>query len=207
MELGRSGTRATTPPSRSSRILWAQLLARIFEVLPLPCPVCPPLVGLPRPGHRREALVRPRSAPGLRPRSSRAHPGARVRSVPASRLGRLRHSGMSRPHRRLSARPIRPPSTAHRTILRAPIPMAPYPPSRFGCSTALPGPRGPRPHPICSRLQLLGLPEVPPQLAFLPRKRLGFPNLAHCMQQGIESMSLNPDAVVETWMFLAGDAQ
>ena len=35
-----SGTRTATPRSRSSRILWAQLLARIYEVLPLLCPVC-----------------------------------------------------------------------------------------------------------------------------------------------------------------------
>jgi hypothetical protein len=37
---GRSGTRDTTPRSRSGRILWAQLLARIYEVLPLLCPAC-----------------------------------------------------------------------------------------------------------------------------------------------------------------------
>jgi hypothetical protein len=29
-----------TPRSRSSRMLWAQLLARIYEVLPLLCPAC-----------------------------------------------------------------------------------------------------------------------------------------------------------------------
>ncbi|MCC5868923.1 MAG: phosphoenolpyruvate synthase [Gammaproteobacteria bacterium] len=34
------------------------------------------------------------------------------------------------------------------------------------------------------------------------------PDLARwLLQQGIESMSLNPDTVVETWMFLAGDTQ
>ena len=35
-----TGTVAATPRSRSSRILWAQLLARIYEVLPLLCPAC-----------------------------------------------------------------------------------------------------------------------------------------------------------------------
>jgi hypothetical protein len=35
-----SGTQTATPRSRSSRMLWAQLLARIYEVLPLLCPVC-----------------------------------------------------------------------------------------------------------------------------------------------------------------------
>jgi hypothetical protein len=39
-----TGTLAATPRSRSSRMpsrmLWAQLLARIYEVLPLLCPVC-----------------------------------------------------------------------------------------------------------------------------------------------------------------------
>ena len=29
-----------TPRSRSGRMLWAQLLARIYEVLPLLCPAC-----------------------------------------------------------------------------------------------------------------------------------------------------------------------
>lgn len=34
------------------------------------------------------------------------------------------------------------------------------------------------------------------------------PDLARwLLEQGIESMSLNPDTVVETWMFLAGDAR
>jgi pyruvate,water dikinase len=33
------------------------------------------------------------------------------------------------------------------------------------------------------------------------------PELARwLLDQGIESMSLNPDTVVETWMFLAGDS-
>jgi hypothetical protein len=36
-EPGRTGL---TPRSRSSRMLWAQLLARIYEVLPLLCPAC-----------------------------------------------------------------------------------------------------------------------------------------------------------------------
>jgi pyruvate,water dikinase len=32
-----------------------------------------------------------------------------------------------------------------------------------------------------------------------------YPDLAAwLMEQGIDSMSLNPDSVVETWMFLAG---
>ena len=35
-----STTLAAAPPSRSSRILWAQLLARIYEILPLRCPTC-----------------------------------------------------------------------------------------------------------------------------------------------------------------------
>jgi hypothetical protein len=35
-----TGTLAATPRSRSSRMLWAQLLARIYEVLPLLCPAC-----------------------------------------------------------------------------------------------------------------------------------------------------------------------
>ena len=35
-----SSTQAATPRSRSSRMLWAQLLARIYEVLPLLCPAC-----------------------------------------------------------------------------------------------------------------------------------------------------------------------
>ena len=35
-----TGTLAATPRSRSSRMLWAHLLARIYEVLPLLCPVC-----------------------------------------------------------------------------------------------------------------------------------------------------------------------
>jgi pyruvate,water dikinase len=34
------------------------------------------------------------------------------------------------------------------------------------------------------------------------------PELAHWLvEQGIDSISLNPDTVVETWMFLAGDRQ
>jgi pyruvate, water dikinase len=34
------------------------------------------------------------------------------------------------------------------------------------------------------------------------------PELARWLvEQGIDSLSLNPDTVVETWMFLAGDAQ
>ncbi|TVR60583.1 MAG: IS91 family transposase [Gemmatimonadales bacterium] len=37
---GPTGPPAATPRSRSSRMLWAQLLARIYEVLPLLCPVC-----------------------------------------------------------------------------------------------------------------------------------------------------------------------
>ena len=33
-----------------------------------------------------------------------------------------------------------------------------------------------------------------------------YPDLARwLLDQGIESMSLNPDTVVETWMFLAGE--
>jgi len=36
-ERGRTGL---TPRSRSSRMLWARLLARIYEVLPLLCPAC-----------------------------------------------------------------------------------------------------------------------------------------------------------------------
>jgi hypothetical protein len=35
-----SGTVGAPPRSRSSRMLWAQLLARIYEVLPLLCPAC-----------------------------------------------------------------------------------------------------------------------------------------------------------------------
>ena len=35
-----TGLTAPTPRSRSSRMLWAQLLARIYEVLPLLCPAC-----------------------------------------------------------------------------------------------------------------------------------------------------------------------
>ena len=35
-----STTLAPTPPSRSTRMGWAQLLARIYEVLPLLCPAC-----------------------------------------------------------------------------------------------------------------------------------------------------------------------
>jgi hypothetical protein len=35
-----SGTQTAMRRSRSSRILWAQLLARIYEVLPLLCPAC-----------------------------------------------------------------------------------------------------------------------------------------------------------------------
>jgi hypothetical protein len=35
-----TGSLAATPRTRSSRMLWAQLLARIYEVLPLLCPVC-----------------------------------------------------------------------------------------------------------------------------------------------------------------------
>jgi hypothetical protein len=35
-----SGTVEAPPRSRSSRMLWAQLLARIYEVLPLLCPAC-----------------------------------------------------------------------------------------------------------------------------------------------------------------------
>jgi hypothetical protein len=34
------GPTGATPRSRSSRMLWAQLLARIYEVLPLLCPAC-----------------------------------------------------------------------------------------------------------------------------------------------------------------------
>ena len=34
------------------------------------------------------------------------------------------------------------------------------------------------------------------------------PELARwLLEQGIDSLSLNPDTVVETWMFLAGDAR
>jgi hypothetical protein len=39
-ESAPSGTVAASPRSRSSRMFWAQLLARIYEVLPLLCPVC-----------------------------------------------------------------------------------------------------------------------------------------------------------------------
>ncbi len=39
-QTGPSSTQAATPRSRSSRMLWAQLLARIYEVLPLLCPAC-----------------------------------------------------------------------------------------------------------------------------------------------------------------------
>lgn len=34
------GPTGATPRSQSSRMLWAQLLARIYEVLPLLCPAC-----------------------------------------------------------------------------------------------------------------------------------------------------------------------
>ena len=34
-----------------------------------------------------------------------------------------------------------------------------------------------------------------------------YPDLAHwLLDQGIESMSLNPDSVIETWLFLAGES-
>jgi len=39
-QTGPSSTQAATPSSRASRMLWAQLLARIYEVLPLLCPAC-----------------------------------------------------------------------------------------------------------------------------------------------------------------------
>jgi hypothetical protein len=39
-QAGPSGSQAASPRSRSSRMLWAQLLTRIYEVLPLLCPVC-----------------------------------------------------------------------------------------------------------------------------------------------------------------------
>jgi len=39
-KLAPTGPLAATPRSQSSRMLWVQLLARIYEVLPLLCPVC-----------------------------------------------------------------------------------------------------------------------------------------------------------------------
>jgi hypothetical protein len=39
-QAGPSGAQAASPRSRSSRMLWAQLLARIYEVLPLLRPAC-----------------------------------------------------------------------------------------------------------------------------------------------------------------------
>ena len=37
----------------------------------------------------------------------------------------------------------------------------------------------------------------------LYRSTVGFDRLFSLLDQGIESMSLNPDTVVETWLFLA----
>jgi hypothetical protein len=118
-----TGTPAATPRSRSSRMpsrmLWAQLLARIYEVLPLLCPACggemriiscitlpstvqrillhldlpprPAPSASPRLPRSRPSPGRTplRPVPGLRSRRSRRSPGVRVRSVLTRRLGVL----------------------------------------------------------------------------------------------------------------------
>ena len=70
-------------------------------------------------------------------------------------------------------RPLRTtlPSSAHPTILRAPIPMATYPPRTTAALRHLPGSRPPPPSPT---LRQLAPPDPAPYLASAPRRAFGF---------------------------------
>jgi len=212
MEPGRGGTRATTPPSRSSRILWAQLLERIFEVLPLLCPACGgemriiSLITLPSTVERTLLhLDLPHRPPRVSAARGPPQAGAPTRSVgPTSISPRPSTSQLPSPSRSKSS--ISPRLTtgtpeAQRHESSSPPPLGPshqaglhrpshHPPSpdSHGATPAFslrlldgtPRPTRPAPSPHIQPPAAAWTARSPSYLAFLPRGRLDFPNLAHC---------------------------
>ncbi len=131
----KPGPTGTTPRSRSSRMLWAQLVARIYEVLPLLCPACS--------GEMRiiSFITFPATVQGILLHLDLPHRPPRV-------------SPARGPPQAVINRPSRHPSgpDSHRDL----------PASCFGCSPAPPGSRTPPPSPT---LRQLARPDAPHYLA------------------------------------------
>ena len=143
-QTGLSTTLAAAPPSRSSRILWTQLLERILLHLDLPdrAAACPPHGVLPR-----------RNSTSSRPRHSTSRLLSPSRSTSSTRLRPM--TGMPEARAGLYPSFWRPLAPALRAVLHRPSHRSwgsgshgDIPASPLRCPTAPPAHRSPHPHPI-----------------------------------------------------------